>query len=124
MRRPLTPDEVLELHRLSVADPARFIEIANDWITTNPADPHAYFDRHFALVRLGQTQLALEDINRSIELNPSPIAFQARGDLHRRLGDYPLAARDYAQGEAIGRAAMGGGRSPLALPGGYLRTDG
>ena len=101
MKAPTTQEEVLELHRLSVADPARFVKIANEWITADPTDAHAYFDRHFAWARLGQTQQALEDINRSIELEPRPSAFWARGDLHRELGDYPRAAQDYAQGEAM-----------------------
>jgi tetratricopeptide (TPR) repeat protein len=113
MKAPTTPEEVLELHRLSVADPSRFIEIANDWIATNPTDAHAYFDRHFAWARMGQNQRALEDIDKSIELDPSPTALKARGDLHRRLGNYPLAARDYAQGEAISREQWAADAIPL-----------
>ncbi len=96
-----------------MSDPARFIEVGSDWIATNPADAHAYFDRHFAWARLGQTQQALKDIERSIELDPSPMAFKARGDIHRRLGDYSLAARDYAQGEAFGREQWAADALPL-----------
>lgn len=103
VKQPTTPEEVLKLHRISVAEPARFVEIASDWIANDPADSNAYFDRHFAWARLGQTQRALADISKSIELAPSPIAFKARGDLHRRLGDYPHAAQDYARGEAVDR---------------------
>ena len=98
---PTTPDEVLALHRLSIADPARFVEIATQWIAADPTDSHAYYDRHSAWMRLGKPQLALDDINRSIELDPRPTAFKARGDFHRRQGDYSLAAQDYAQGEAM-----------------------
>lgn len=103
MKAPTTPKEVLKSHRLSVEDPARFVEIANGWIADDPNDSHAYFDRHFALARLGQTQRALDDITKSIELEPRQSAFWARGDLYRELGHYQLAAQDYAAGEAIDR---------------------
>jgi hypothetical protein len=49
MKEPTTSDEVEALHKLLRSDPQRFLQIVNDWITENPQNPHAYFDRHMAL---------------------------------------------------------------------------
>jgi tetratricopeptide (TPR) repeat protein len=101
MKPPTTPEEALVLHKIRVADPARFIQIATEWIASDPTDSNAYFDRHFAWLRLGQTEQALSDISRSIELEPSAVAFWGRGDIYRALGDYAAAADNYLQGESI-----------------------
>ncbi len=101
MKPPTTEDEALILHRLSMSDPARFIGVATDWIASDPDDSNAYFDRHLAWLRVGETERAIADINKSIELDPSPTAFKARGNLYRGLGDYTQAAKNYDQGESI-----------------------
>ena len=74
-----------------------------EWIKENPANIHAYFDRHSAWMRLGEPRLALEDLNTVIELarEPDPISFFSRGLVHRHLGQYQKALEDFDRGEAI-----------------------
>jgi tetratricopeptide (TPR) repeat protein len=52
-------------------------------------------------LEIGKPQRALEDLNKAIELEPTPIRFLARGQLYRRLGEYEKAIKDYDRGEAI-----------------------
>jgi tetratricopeptide (TPR) repeat protein len=98
---PTTLEAVLALHKLSVADPARMVKIATDWIAADPTDSNAYFDRHSAWIRLGETGRAMADLNKALRLNPSQVILWARGDLHRQLGDYSRAADDYVHAEAM-----------------------
>ena len=51
------------------ADPQRYLRIVNGWIQENPNNHDAYFGRHFAWMKLGEPQRALDDLNKVIELN-------------------------------------------------------
>jgi tetratricopeptide (TPR) repeat protein len=101
MPEPTTAEEVLALHKIQKADPTRYLEIVNGWLDENPNSPTALFSRHQAWMSVGEPRKALEDLNRSIELEPDRMSFWARGDVHRHLGDYESAIEDYAQGEAM-----------------------
>ena len=101
MKEPTTIEEVRELHKILRSDPQRYLTIVNQWIDENPKNSHAYFDRHLAWMRVGEPRLALDDINKAIELDPKSSSFQARGDVYRYLGEYEKAIADYSLGEEM-----------------------
>jgi tetratricopeptide (TPR) repeat protein len=70
MKEPTSPEELLALHKLLRADPQRYLRIVNGWIQENPNNHDAYFGRHFAWMKLGEPQRALDDLNKVIELEP------------------------------------------------------
>jgi len=104
MKEPTSPEEVLILHKLLRSDPQRYLRIVNEWIHENPANFHAYFDRHFAWMKMGEPRRALEDLNKVVELAPEPVAFRSRGEVYRHLGEYEKALEDFDRGEAINPA--------------------
>lgn len=63
MKEPTTPEEVSALHKLLRSDPQRYLRIVNEWIAENPNDHHAYFERHYVWMKLGEPQRALDDLN-------------------------------------------------------------
>jgi len=101
IKEPTTPEETLALHRILRSDPQRYLSIVNEWIHENPENPHAYFDRHFAWMKIGEPRKALEDLNKVIELKPDMVSFLSRGEVHRHLGEYEKAREDFDRGEAI-----------------------
>jgi tetratricopeptide (TPR) repeat protein len=101
MKEPTTPEEVSVLHKLLRSGPQRYLRIVNEWIAENPRNSHAYFDRHFAWMKLGERQRALDDLNKVIELDPEPVAFLSRGEVYRFLGEYEKAVEEYDRAEAI-----------------------
>jgi tetratricopeptide (TPR) repeat protein len=101
MKEPTTPEEVKVLHDLLRSDPQHYLRIVNKWIAENPRNSHAYFDRHFAWMKLGEPLRALDDLNVVVQLDPKPIAFWTRGEAYRRLGDYEKALDDFNRAEAM-----------------------
>lgn len=101
LKEPTTPEETLALHNILRSDPQRYLRIVNNWINENPKNSHAYFDRHFVWMKIGQPQLALDDLNRAVELDPGVAAFFSRALVHRHLGQYQQARDDFDKGEAI-----------------------
>ena len=101
MNEPRTPAETMALHRILRSDPQRYLNIVNKWIQENPENPHAYFDRHFAWMKLGQPLRALEDLTKVIGLKPDMVSFLSRGEVHRHLGEYEKALQDFDRGESI-----------------------
>lgn len=103
VKEPATPAELLAVHEILRSDPQRYLRIVNEWIDENPANSHAYFDRHFAWMRMGEPQRALEDLNTAIGLKGprDPLSFFSRGLVHRHLGEYEKALADFDRGEAL-----------------------
>jgi tetratricopeptide (TPR) repeat protein len=101
IKEPTTPEETLALHKILRSDPQRYLRIVNDWIRQDPTNPHAYFDRHFVWMRIGEPRQALEDLNKVIELKPDTVSFLSRGEVYRHLGEYKKALQDFDRGEAI-----------------------
>ncbi len=101
MKEPTTPEETLALHKLLRSDPQRYLRIVNEWIDRDPMNSHAYFDRHFAWMKIGEPRRALEDLDKVVELRPEPVAFCCRGEVYRHLGEYEKALADFERGEAI-----------------------
>jgi len=113
MKRPTTPEEVKTLHQILRKDPQRYIQITSDHIRENPRDSQAYFDRHNGWMKIGEPQLALEDLNKAIELSPSQVRYAARGAVHRHMGEYHQALEDFERGEALDPQAWND--DPVAL---------
>ncbi len=101
MREPTTPEEVLAVHKILRSDPQRYLRIVNEWIESNPDNSHAYFDRHFAWMKIGEPQRALEDLNKVVELAPEPVTYRSRGEVYRHLGAYDKALEDFGRAEAL-----------------------
>jgi tetratricopeptide (TPR) repeat protein len=89
------------MHNMLRSDPQRYLRIVNEWIKENPANVHAYFDRHFGWMKIGEPWRALEDLNKVVERDPDMSAFFSRGLVHRHLGQYQQAREDFDRGEAI-----------------------
>ena len=73
----------------------------------------AYFARHFGWMEVGEPQRALEDLNRSIEIEPKQIAWLCRGHVHRHLGQYQNALDDFQHGDSIDPEQWDEIRGPL-----------
>ncbi len=101
MKRPTTPEEVKTLHDISCADPRGYLQIVNGWLSENPDDRHAYYDRHFAWMRLGEPRRALDDMNKVVELNPDPFSYFSRAEVFRHLGEYAKALDDFDRSERM-----------------------
>lgn len=102
-REPTTPEELLATHRILRSDPHRYLRMVNGWIEENPANLHAYFDRHFAWMKLGEPQRALDDLNKVIELESAPdaMSLMSRAVVYRHMGEYEKALEDFDRAEAI-----------------------
>jgi tetratricopeptide (TPR) repeat protein len=103
MKDPATAEELRALHDILRADPQRYLQIVNGWIEQNPESSHAYFDRHSAWMKIGEPQRALVDLNKAIELRqqPTAMAFMARGEVYRHLGQHQKALEDFDRAETI-----------------------
>jgi tetratricopeptide (TPR) repeat protein len=103
VKAPTTPEELLATHEILRSDPQRYLRIVNEWIKADPTNLHAYFDRHFVWIRVGEPRRALEDLNKVIELEsaPDPMSLMSRGEVYRHLGEYEKALEDFDRAEAI-----------------------
>lgn len=113
MDEPKTPEEVLEFHRVRQASPTRAVEVASGWIERNPTSATALYSRHIAWMDLGDSQSALADVTKAIELEPTPTRYSARGDIYRHLGQYERAIADYEKGQAMDPARWEENAIPL-----------
>lgn len=103
MKEPTTPEEVMVLHKLLRSDPQQYLEVVNGWIAENPASSHAYFERHFAWMKIGEARRALDDLSKAIELKPEPVSFLRRGEVYRHLGEYGKALENFDRAESMNR---------------------
>lgn len=87
VEQPRSPEELLALHKILRSDPQRYLRIANRWLADNPNNLSAYFSRHYGWMQIGEPRRALEDLNKVIELRPTPISFLSRGEVYRHLGE-------------------------------------
>jgi tetratricopeptide (TPR) repeat protein len=101
MRHPKSSEEARDLLKLKRSDIGRYMDVVNKWIADDPRDAMAYFDRHSGWMALGRPKEALADLDRAIELDPTPMDYLARGDVHRELGDLASALADYSTAEAL-----------------------
>jgi tetratricopeptide (TPR) repeat protein len=101
--QPNTAEEFEALHQILRTDPQRYLRIVNRWIVQNPNDAGAYFSRHSAWMKIGEPRRALDDLNKTIELDrqPDAMSFMARGEVYRHLGEHEKALADLNRAEAI-----------------------
>jgi tetratricopeptide (TPR) repeat protein len=103
VKEPTTPEELRAAHEILRADPERYLSIVNGWIADDPESSDAYFGRHLAWMHLDEPKRALEDLDTVIRLRgeSTPFSLFSRGLVHRRMGEYGKALKDFASGEAI-----------------------
>ena len=101
MKEPTTEAEEKVLHDIRRSDPQRYLKIVDGWLRENPNSRDAYFGRHFAWIDLGEPRRALEDMNKVLDLDKHPLAYYARAEVYRHLGEYQNALDDFARSEAI-----------------------
>lgn len=99
--REVTPAELLAEHKILWEDPARYIEMISEFIRQDPNDSTEYFSRYHGWARLGRLDLALKDLDQSIELRDAAISRLSRGSILVRMGRYQEALEDFNRAESL-----------------------
>jgi len=94
-------EELRRQYRKLRTDPEGFLAFADEGVRKNPTDPGAYFTRHQGWEHLGRLDLALQDLNTSIALEPSPVSLECRGGILRKMGRYEEAIEDFNHAQAM-----------------------
>jgi tetratricopeptide (TPR) repeat protein len=103
---------------LLTTDPKRHLEMANKYIRQSPDDAEGYCARNLSWCELGRPDLALGDLNKAIEIDPSQFRFYfGRGSLLRDAGRYREAIDDFSRAIALDEQGQMGVFGPL------LRAD-
>ncbi len=105
--------DLVENHDLLRSDPERYLALANAFVRQNPSHPDGYFSRHYAWMSLGRPDLALEDLDKSLSLEPHHVTLRSRGNVLRRLGRYAEAVDDFNRSEALDTTAWKEAYGPL-----------
>ncbi len=66
-------------------------------IEADPSDGDAYFFRAYSYHQIGSHWPAISDYDKALELSPSAIAYNNRGDVYREMGRYEQAIDDYTE---------------------------
>jgi len=66
-------------------------------IEADPSYRDAYFFRAYSYHQIGSHWQAISDYDKALELSPSAIAFNNRGDVYREIGRYEQAIYDYTE---------------------------
>lgn len=99
--RTLNDYDIKEQVELLRSDPQKYLALANELVRQNPSDSGAYWDRYSAWHKLGRNDLALQDLNKSLELKRTPSRLINRGELHRELVQYSEAIKDFDEAETL-----------------------
>jgi len=101
------------------SNPTEYLRLADELISQNPQDPIAYFSRHHVWIELGKPELALADLDRSLELERHGVTYAARGQVFHLLGRFRQAIDDFnasqAMDEGTGWAASAFYFAPIAM---------
>lgn len=111
--RTLNDYDIREQHELLRSDPRKYLALADELVRQNPSDSRAYWDRYMAWHKLGRKDLALKDLNKSLELKHSHVKLHARGELLHALERYPEAIKDFDEAEALDPEFWIGSFGPL-----------
>jgi tetratricopeptide (TPR) repeat protein len=117
----ITHDDIDRQFHLLRTDPEKFLELTNQLVEQHPDDAHAYFARHQAWKRLGQLDLALADVDKSLSLKDRHSAHDARGLVLHGLGRYREAIDAYDRSERLDPTQWKGGFGPLFRADCYAR---
>ena len=83
-------------------DYASIAQLYTYTIDANPDDPKMYENRAVAYIQWGDAWLALLDLNKAIELDPSKaIYYSLRGAMHKHLGHEKEAEKDRMKYEEL-----------------------
>ena len=83
-------------------DYASIAQLYSYTIDANPDDPKMYENRAVAYIQWGDAWLALLDLNKAIELDPSKaIYYSLRGAMHKHLGHEKEAEKDRMKYEEL-----------------------
>jgi tetratricopeptide (TPR) repeat protein len=99
----MTHDDLMQQFDLLRTDPERYLALCNEYVQQCPSDPGAYFSRNQALNRLGQKELALKDLDKSLALEDNGTVRLARAELLARLDRYRDAIEEFDRAEAMYR---------------------
>lgn len=78
----------------------------SELIRKNSRDASAYFNRGSALYANGETDRALADYDKAIELDPNyAAAYDKRGSAYAAKGDYAHAVADVTRAEELAKVA-------------------
>lgn len=121
MAKKITLDDINRRHRELWKEPERFLELTNQLVDQNPDDPNAYFARHQAWERLGQSNLALADLDKSLALEDHYVTHRTRGDVLHGLGRYREAIDEYNRSEQMEPMQWIGSFGPLFRADCYAR---
>lgn len=100
-RKRVTRDDFTEQFERLRSEPEQYLNLADEFIRQNPEDPHGYFTRHWAWKRLGRLDLALTDLDRSLQIEPHAVTFRARAMVHRAMSRYGEAIADFDKSLAM-----------------------
>jgi tetratricopeptide (TPR) repeat protein len=109
----MADDDIERQFRLMRTAPDQFLEEMNRLVAQRPDDARAYFARHQAWSRLGRSDLALADLDKSQALEDRFTVHDARGDLLRRLGRYYDAIDAYNRAEQMAPMEWRSGFGPF-----------
>ena|SRR5579862_557624 len=97
----ITHETLTERLDLLKSNPVEYLRLANEVVRQHPRDPNAYFSRHHAWTELGKPELALADLDRSLELERHGVTYAARGLLLHGLGRFREAIDDFNASQAM-----------------------
>ncbi|HEV2264393.1 MAG TPA: hypothetical protein VGR79_07670 [Stellaceae bacterium] len=99
--REMTPAKLLAEHKILREDPERYIEMISEFIRLDPSDSMEYFSRHHGWEQLGRLDLALKDLDQSIELRDAAMSRLSRGSILVRMGRNQEALEDFNRAESL-----------------------
>jgi tetratricopeptide (TPR) repeat protein len=97
----VTDEDIDREFHLRLTDPAKFLELTNKLVAQHPADPHAYYCRHIAWDRFGSPERALDDLDKSLELEDRYVTHTAKGRLLHGMGRYEEAIASWGHSQQM-----------------------
>lgn len=93
----------LSAQYLSMSDYTSSIELATTALLLDPLLINAYYNRGLALMNIGETDAALDDLNMAVQIDPGDsFGYMRRAFLYDRvLGDYARALEDFDAAIAV-----------------------
>jgi tetratricopeptide (TPR) repeat protein len=91
----VTREDIDRQFHLLRTNPAKFLELTNKLVARQPADPNAYFSRHWAWENLGSPDLALDDLDKSLALEDHYVTHSAKGRLLHGMARYKEAIASF-----------------------------
>lgn len=94
----VTSEDLDQQFDLMHSDPQRYLSLVNEYIRQNPSDAVGYGRRHQVWAKLGRHDLAMNDLDIGIALDPrNPALRFCRGWLLREIGRYEEAIEEINQ---------------------------